>query len=72
MDAAEKFAKESGLNPTAELASIRDRMMIRTAIQTGKIDEAIERINHLDPEVRLFYITIFNYKLQLVKQDSGY
>lgn len=51
MDAAEKFAEESGLQPTVELASIRDRMVIRGAIQSGNIDEAIERINDLDPEV---------------------
>ncbi len=51
MDAAEKFALESGLNPTIELASIRERMVIRSAIQSGNIDDAIDRINELDPEI---------------------
>ena len=55
MDAAQKFAMESGLNPTVELASIKERMLIRGAIQSGNIDEAIERINYFDPEVRLIF-----------------
>lgn len=51
MDAAEQFAAESGLTPTTELASIRERMLIRSAIQAGRIDEAIERINEIDSEI---------------------
>ena len=50
-DAAEKFSAESGLDPTVDLVSIQDRMEIRNAIQMGQIEEAIERVNDLDPEV---------------------
>ncbi|KAJ3299807.1 Glucose-induced degradation complex subunit [Borealophlyctis nickersoniae] len=50
-DAAEKFSNESGLQPRVDLASIEDRMNIRNAVQAGNIDDAIERVNDLDPEI---------------------
>ncbi|KXS20045.1 hypothetical protein M427DRAFT_52312 [Gonapodya prolifera JEL478] len=50
-DAAEKFGQEANLQPAVELASIEDRMTIRNAVQRGSIDEAIERVNDLDPEI---------------------
>ncbi|KAJ3403249.1 phosphatidylserine decarboxylase [Chytriomyces confervae] len=50
-DAVEKFAEESGLSPNVDLDSIEERMKIRAAIQEGRIDEAIERVNDLDPEI---------------------
>ncbi|KAJ3184128.1 Glucose-induced degradation complex subunit [Irineochytrium annulatum] len=59
-DAAEKFSEESGIAPGIDLTSIEDRMNIRNAVQVGHIDEAIERVNDLDPEIldtnpRLFF-----------------
>lgn len=50
-DAAQQFSIESNIVPTVDLDSIQDRMNIRGAIQMGKIEEAIERVNDLDPEV---------------------
>ena len=50
-DAAEKFAKESGTQPPIDLNAIQDRMDIRSAIQSGQIEKAIERVNDLDPEI---------------------
>lgn len=50
-DAAEKFAKETAIIPNVELESIQDRMDVRHAIQSGSVEEAIERVNDLDPEV---------------------
>lgn len=50
-DAAEKFAEETGMEPTVELESIEDRMNIRNSVQAGEIDQAIEQVNDLDPEV---------------------
>ncbi|KAI8855001.1 CTLH/CRA C-terminal to lish motif domain-containing protein [Chytridium lagenaria] len=50
-DAAERFSEESGLVPGVDLVSIEDRMNIRKAVQIGHIDEAIERVNDLDPEI---------------------
>ncbi|KAF9436018.1 hypothetical protein BGZ76_005007 [Entomortierella beljakovae] len=50
-DAAEKFSQESGAKPPVKLESIQDRMIVRTAIQRGNIEEAIERVNDLNPEI---------------------
>ncbi|KAJ3056680.1 hypothetical protein HK097_005081 [Rhizophlyctis rosea] len=50
-DAAEKFSEESRIPPTIDLASIEDRMNIRNAVQAGDIEDAIERVNDLDPEI---------------------
>ena len=49
--AAEKFAQETNLCNPIDLESIRERVRIRNAIHTGKVDEAIEMINEIDPEV---------------------
>jgi glucose-induced degradation protein 8 len=51
-DAAEKFSREASMSPGVDLETIQDRMVIRTAVQKGNIDEAIERVNELNPEVR--------------------
>ena len=49
--AAEKFAQETNMDPAADMESIRERVAIRNAIHAGKIDEAIEAVNEVDPEV---------------------
>ncbi|KAF9347773.1 hypothetical protein BGX34_002893 [Mortierella sp. NVP85] len=59
-DAAEKFSQESGAKPPVNLESIQNRMIIRTAIQRGNIEEAIHLVNDLNPEIldtnpRLFF-----------------
>ena len=53
-DAAEKFAREANIPPNVDLSTIQDRMNVRTAVESGHIDEAIERVNDLDPEVIIF------------------
>eukprot|EP00128_Syssomonas_multiformis_P018944 Colp12_sorted_trinity150504_noHs@13903 len=50
-DAAERFMQESGEVPNIELSSIEERMRIRRAIQAGSIEEAIELVNDLNPEI---------------------
>ncbi|KAI9331437.1 CTLH/CRA C-terminal to lish motif domain-containing protein [Zopfochytrium polystomum] len=50
-DAAEKFAVESGIQPAVDVRTIEDRMNIRNAVQQGKIEEAIEKVNDMDPEI---------------------
>ena len=51
MEAAQTFEKESGTAPGVDLAAITDRMEIRKAVQSGNVEEAIERVNDLNPEV---------------------
>ena len=57
-DAAERFSMESGLSPQVDLESIENRMNIRSAIQRGDVEDAIGRVNELDPEVSVADDTI--------------
>ncbi|CAO1620885.1 unnamed protein product [Parajaminaea phylloscopi] len=50
-DAAQCFSNETGLSPQVDLESIQNRMTIRAAIQRGDIEDAIGRVNELDPEI---------------------
>lgn len=50
-DAADAFSRESGLKPFVDSDSILNRMIIRGAIQRGDVEDAIGRVNELDPEV---------------------
>ena len=51
--AAQKFALEANIQPTIDLESIQERVEIRNAIYGGDIQSAIEKINELNPQVRL-------------------
>ena len=55
VDAADIFQKESNTKPGVDLAAITDRMEIRKAVQSGDIQQAIERVNDLNPEVSRAY-----------------
>ena len=50
-DAAEQFSIESHIRPPVDLSAISDRMSIRHSIQSGQVEQAMERVNDLDPEV---------------------
>ncbi|UYV72659.1 GID8 [Cordylochernes scorpioides] len=50
-EAAEKFSAESGITPTEDLSSLDCRIKIRDAIQAGRIQEAIDLVNSLHPEL---------------------
>ncbi|KAJ9066215.1 Glucose-induced degradation complex subunit [Entomophthora muscae] len=50
-DAAEKFSLEANISPYDDFDSIEERMSIRNAIQTGNIQEAIEKVNDINPEI---------------------
>lgn len=55
--AAKKFSVEANIQPRADIESIQERVDIRTAIHSGNIQVAIEKINELNPQVRhLFYL----------------
>lgn len=51
VEAARTFQHESGTSPGVELSAITERMEIRQAVQSGQIEEAIEKVNDLDPEI---------------------
>ena len=52
VEAARTFARESGTATTMDLSSIQERMEVRRAVQSGNVDEAIEKVNDMNPEVR--------------------
>ena len=52
--AAKRFAVEANIQPKADLESIQQRVEIRSAIHSGDIQTAIEKINELSPQVRTF------------------
>jgi len=49
--AAEKFAQETNLPSPVDNESIRDRVRVRNAIHSGKIREAIQMVNEIDPDI---------------------
>jgi len=49
--AAEEFSKEADIAPPVDFDSIECRMNIREAVQRGDVEEAIERVNDLNPEI---------------------
>ncbi|XP_020242136.1 glucose-induced degradation protein 8 homolog isoform X2 [Asparagus officinalis] len=49
-DAAEKFRIESGTEHI-DLATITDRMAVKKALQSGNVQDAIEKVNDLNPEI---------------------
>ena len=50
--AAEEFSKEAEISEPVDLQNIEDRTTIREALQRGDVEEAIVRVNDLNPEVR--------------------
>ncbi len=54
VDAARAFQGESGAAPGVDLGEIAGRMEIRAAVQGGRVEDAIDKVNDLDPEVRAF------------------
>jgi hypothetical protein len=51
VEAAEKFQLESGTQPDIDLNTITDRMAVRKAVQCGHVEDAIEKVNDLNPEI---------------------
>lgn len=51
VEAAEKFRVESGTEPDIDLATITDRMAVKKAVQSGNVEDAIEKVNDLNPEI---------------------
>ena len=50
-DAAAAFASESGMEPGVDLSATQQRLEARALVEEGRILEAIQRVNALNPEV---------------------
>lgn len=70
-DAAERFSSESGLSPQVDLESIENRMNIRSAIQRGDVEDAIGRVNELDPEVSFCLLFLYPIRAKLWESWLG-
>jgi hypothetical protein len=53
--AAEEFSQEASLTPPVDFESIESRMEIRDALQRGDVEDAIMRVNELNPEVSRYF-----------------
>lgn len=53
--AAEKFGEEAGVPPKVDFQSIESRMKVREALQRGDVEDAIVRMNELNPEVSVWF-----------------
>jgi len=56
--AAEEFSQEASLSAPVDFESIESRMDIREALQRGDVEDAITRINDLNPEVSSLHFLI--------------
>ena len=63
--AAEEFSKEANVRPPVDFSSIETRMTIREAVQRGDVEEAIELVNDLNPEVRSTPLTPYHHAVLL-------
>lgn len=69
-NAAERLAEETGLDPAVDLESIENRMLIRSAIQRGDVEEAIGRVNDLDSEVSVCAVC-YRVEVKASKREKG-
>ncbi|CAM8905760.1 unnamed protein product [Rhodiola kirilowii] len=75
VDAAKKFRQESGTEAEIDLTTITDRMLVKKAVVEGNIQEAIERVNDLNPEIldtnpQLFFHLQQQRFIELIRQKD--
>lgn len=74
-DAVMSFQEESGVEPGMNMAILDDQIKIRDAIETGSIQDAVELVNDVDPEIldtdsKLFFHLQQQHLLELIKQGD--
>ncbi|KAI0033412.1 CTLH/CRA C-terminal to lish motif domain-containing protein [Vararia minispora EC-137] len=74
-NAAEFFSQEANVSPPVDLKSIESRMNIREALQRGDVQDAITRVNDLNPEIldtnRALYFRLQQQKLiEFIRQGK--
>lgn len=74
-DAAISFARETGQPADIDQIQIQERMEIREAVEEGRVEEAVRRVNELDPEILdtnpplLFHLHLLRL-IELIRLDS--
>lgn len=74
-DAVLSFQKESGVEPGVDMAMLDDQIKIRGAIESGAIQDAVELVNDIDPEVldtnpSLFFHLQQQQLLELIREGK--
>ena len=69
------FQKESGVEPGVDMAMLDDQIKIRGAIESGAIQDAVELVNDIDPEVldtnpSLFFHLQQQQLLELIREGK--
>lgn len=68
--AADKFSKEANLKPIEQQESVRLRNQIKHNIHLGSIQDAIEALNELNPQVSFFGFSYPSILLVMIIQVS--
>ncbi|WVW80516.1 hypothetical protein I302_102501 [Kwoniella bestiolae CBS 10118] len=74
-DAAVQFARETGLPADVDHEKVQERMEIRSAVENGRVEEAVRRVNELDPEILdtnpplLFHLHLLRL-IELIRQEE--
>lgn len=66
--AADKFSKEANLKPIEQQESVRLRNQIKHDIHLGSIQDAIEALNELNPQVSGYGFSDLAYLLVMIIQ----
>lgn len=61
--AAKKFAVEANIQARTDFEAIQERVEIRTAIHSGDIQAAVEKINELNPQVSKRFLDLCSTSL---------
>jgi hypothetical protein len=74
-EAVLSFQKESGVEPGVDMAMLDDQIKIRGAIESGAIQDAVELVNDIDPEVldtnpSLFFHLQQQQLLELIREGK--
>lgn len=74
-DAAEKFRLESGTNPDIDLATVKDRMVVKKAVQNGHLVDAMEKLHNLDPKIlnenpKALFSLQQQWFIELIREDK--
>jgi hypothetical protein len=69
--AAEEFCQEANLTPPMDFDSIESRMEIREALQRGDVEDAITRVNDLNPEVSFDPCNGYLHRIIYILSENG-
>lgn len=68
--AAARFSKEANLKPQQEEESVQARQAIQHSIHLGSIQDAIEAVNELDPQVSHIFHSVAPFYFAMIIQVS--